>query len=80
MEDLSKGPPTDINPYEVLELETAATSAEVKTAYRKLALRHHPGTYSLPESSQICHQHLLTAHQIKPTPQPATPRTRDSKK
>ncbi|KAL2046820.1 hypothetical protein N7G274_000838 [Stereocaulon virgatum] len=42
MEDLSKGPPTDINPYEVLELETAATSAEVKTAYKKLALRHHP--------------------------------------
>lgn len=41
MEDLSD-PPTDINPYEVLEIETTATSSDVKSAYKKLALRHHP--------------------------------------
>ena len=36
-------PPTEINPYEVLEIETKATSNDIKTAYRKLALRYHPG-------------------------------------
>ena len=42
MEELSE-PPTDINPYEVLEIETNAKSNDIKTAYRKLALRYHPG-------------------------------------
>ena len=43
MEDLALEPPTDINPYEVLQLETTASPGEVKSAYKKLALRHHPG-------------------------------------
>lgn len=37
------GPPKDIDPYKVLELETAASPEQVKSAYKKLALRHHPG-------------------------------------
>lgn len=37
------GPPT-IDPYDVLGLETEATADDVKKAYRKLALKHHPGT------------------------------------
>ena len=37
-----EGPPT-IDPYEVLGLETEATADDVKKAYRKLALKHHPG-------------------------------------
>ena len=37
------GPPT-IDPYEVLGLETDATADDVKKAYRKLALKCHPGT------------------------------------
>lgn len=41
MED-SAEPPTDINPYEVLEIGTTATSSDVKSAYKKLALRYHP--------------------------------------
>jgi len=42
-EDLvDDGPPTDINPYEVLSLEKNCTPAEVRTSYRKLALLHHP--------------------------------------
>lgn len=41
------GPPT-INPYEVLGLEREATADEVKKAYRKMALKHHPGTLGLP--------------------------------
>lgn len=36
--------PTSINPYEVLGLTKEATADEVKSAYRKAALRHHPGT------------------------------------
>lgn len=40
-----EGPPS-IDPYEVLELEAEATADDVKKAYRKLALKHHPGTCS----------------------------------
>ncbi len=47
MEDLSENPPTEINPYEVLEIETTATPSNVKSAYKKLALRHHPGIPNL---------------------------------
>jgi DnaJ family protein C protein 9 len=36
------GPPS-IDPYEVLGLDTEATADDVKKAYRKLALKHHPG-------------------------------------
>ncbi|KAF2830806.1 DnaJ-domain-containing protein [Ophiobolus disseminans] len=36
-----EGPPT-IDPYEVLGLEAEATADDVKKAYRKLALKHHP--------------------------------------
>ncbi|KAJ4381695.1 hypothetical protein N0V86_003059 [Didymella sp. IMI 355093] len=35
------GPPM-INPYEVLGLEREATADDVKKAYRKMALKHHP--------------------------------------
>ncbi|KAF2222017.1 DnaJ domain-containing protein, partial [Elsinoe ampelina] len=38
--DLS--PPTTINPYTVLSLDKTATEPQIKTAYRRLALLHHP--------------------------------------
>jgi DnaJ family protein C protein 9 len=41
--DDENSPPT-IDPYEVLSLATEATADDVKKAYRKMALRHHPGT------------------------------------
>jgi DnaJ family protein C protein 9 len=41
-EEMDDSPPR-IDPYAVLSLETEATSDEVKKAYRKLALKHHPG-------------------------------------
>lgn len=46
-EDLSNEPddmPTSINPYEVLAIDKDATEEQIKKAYRKAALKHHPGT------------------------------------
>jgi DnaJ homolog subfamily C member 9 len=40
--DIGSEPPT-IDPYEVLNIERNATSDDVKKAYRKAALKHHPG-------------------------------------
>jgi len=45
-EDEDDGPPT-IDPYAVLGLQQEATADDVKKAYRKLALKHHPGTWNL---------------------------------
>ena len=42
-EDLMVDEPPSINPYEVLGIEKTATADEVKSAYRKAALKHHPG-------------------------------------
>jgi DnaJ family protein C protein 9 len=43
-EDENEGPPA-IDPYAVLGLEAEATADDVKKAYRKLALKHHPGAH-----------------------------------
>jgi DnaJ family protein C protein 9 len=43
VEDLQDDVPNNINPYKVLEIEKSATPDQIKTAYRKLALKHHPG-------------------------------------
>lgn len=37
------GEPPTIDPYQVLGLERTATADQVKSAYRKLALKNHPG-------------------------------------
>ena len=46
MDEMDDSPPT-IDPYAVLGLETEATDEDVRRAYRKLALKHHPGNFSL---------------------------------
>jgi DnaJ homolog subfamily C member 9 len=48
-EDLLEEPPTSINPYEILSLEKTATADQVRSAYRKAALRHHPDKASEDE-------------------------------
>ena len=47
-----EGPPA-IDPYEVLGLETEATADDVKKAYRKLALKHHPGMHPSPKPKAL---------------------------
>ncbi|KAI2463746.1 DnaJ domain-containing protein [Annulohypoxylon bovei var. microspora] len=41
-DDLLAGEPPTIDPYEVLDLERTANESQVKSAYRKLALKNHP--------------------------------------
>jgi DnaJ family protein C protein 9 len=43
--EADEGPPS-VDPYEVLGLDQNATADDVKKAYRKLALKHHPGRYA----------------------------------
>ncbi|KAL6717419.1 hypothetical protein ACLMJK_005334 [Lecanora helva] len=70
MEDLSKEPPKDINPYEVLQLETTASSQEVKSAYKKLALRHHPDKVaeSARDNAHVKFQEIAFAYAILSEP------------
>lgn len=35
--------PTLVDPYTTLEVDEEATADQIKSAYRKLALAHHPG-------------------------------------
>ena len=41
-DEVLEEPPSEICPYEVLSLEKTATADQIKSAYRKAALKHHP--------------------------------------
>ncbi|KAK5662010.1 hypothetical protein OQA88_10121 [Cercophora sp. LCS_1] len=45
-DDLLDGEPPVIDPYEVLGIDRAATSDQIKSAYRKAALKNHPDKVS----------------------------------
>ncbi|KAI1436192.1 DnaJ domain-containing protein [Xylaria sp. CBS 124048] len=51
-DDLVDSEPPTIDPYEVLGLERTATADQVKTAYRKLALKNHPDKVSEDKKEQ----------------------------
>lgn len=42
-EDIADADPPTIDPYEVLNLDRTATADQIKSAYRKAALKNHPG-------------------------------------
>ncbi|KAG5294507.1 DnaJ domain-containing protein [Histoplasma ohiense] len=48
-------PPSSINPYEVLGVEEKATADQIKSAYRKQALKHHPDK-APPDSKETAHK------------------------
>jgi DnaJ family protein C protein 9 len=50
-DDLVDEPPTSINPYRVLDLDKGASADQIKAAYRKAALKHHPGTHDIHVST-----------------------------
>ncbi|KAK4921537.1 hypothetical protein LTR49_011007 [Elasticomyces elasticus] len=46
--------PTEIDPYAILSVEQNATADQIKSAYRKAALKHHPDKAS-PEDKDAAH-------------------------
>lgn len=48
-------PPTDIDPYKVLEIPETATDEEVRKAYRRAALKNHPGMSTPRSAARLCH-------------------------
>ena len=44
--------PTSIDPYAVLSLSKDATADQIKTAYRKAALKHHPDKASVDRKEE----------------------------
>ena len=62
--------PTSINPYTVLNLARDATADQIKTAYRKAALKHHPDKASADnkESAHTQFQAIAFAYAILSDP------------
>ena len=59
-------PPTSIDPYEVLSIDKTASADQVKSAYRKAALKHHPDKAAEDEKDAAHHkfQQIALAYAI----------------
>ncbi|KAL8873962.1 MAG: hypothetical protein Q9174_000649 [Haloplaca sp. 1 TL-2023] len=70
MENLPEGPPEDVDPYSTLDLTSSASAAEIRTAYKKLALKYHPDKASPSEKStaHTTFQRIAFAYAILSSP------------
>ncbi|KAL8926079.1 MAG: hypothetical protein Q9172_001958 [Xanthocarpia lactea] len=70
MEDVSETPPKDIDPYTTLNLTPSASNAEIRTAYKRLALKHHPDKAepSQKSSANSTFQNIAFAYAILSSP------------
>ncbi|KAH8599753.1 chaperone protein dnaJ 6 [Bisporella sp. PMI_857] len=69
-EDLFDEEPPTVDPYSVLGVSKTATDTEIKSAYRKAALRNHPDKVQ-PEQKETAHvkfQELVFAYSILSDP------------
>jgi DnaJ homolog subfamily C member 9 len=57
-------PPTEINPYTVLSVPTTASSSDIRTAYRKLALQWHPDKHQNKEEAHVKFQEIAFSYAI----------------
>ena len=56
--------PRDRDPYEVLGLDADATSDEIKAAYRRLAMKHHPDKNPGDKASEWIFREVNRAYEI----------------
>ncbi|KAL8655644.1 MAG: hypothetical protein Q9210_000754 [Variospora velana] len=70
MENITEAVPEDLDPYNTLNLTPTASAGEIKTAYKKLALRHHPDKAPASEkhTAHTTFQNIAFAYAILSSP------------
>ncbi|KAI4119068.1 MAG: hypothetical protein LQ345_000943 [Seirophora villosa] len=70
MESIAEAVPKDIDPYKTLNLISTASADEIKSAYKKLALRHHPDKAPASEkhTAHTTFQNIAFAYAILSSP------------
>ncbi|KAI4716629.1 DnaJ-domain-containing protein [Aureobasidium sp. EXF-10727] len=66
IDDLELDEPPSVEPYEVLAVEKTATQDQIKTAYRKAALKWHPGARPLCPLPSVSTSTNTTQDKAKP--------------
>ncbi|KAL8991224.1 MAG: hypothetical protein Q9177_000308 [Variospora cf. flavescens] len=70
MENTTEAVPKDLDPYNTLNLSPTASAGEIKTAYKKLALKHHPDKAPASEkhTAHTTFQNIAFAYAILSSP------------